>query len=82
MNFITRRLMYFDTYAVTAFFVCFSAVEIFILEGEYMSIFLTALLIRVFTVPQMQEKKKNKHYLTALGSSKSSVSPAHSILML
>lgn len=27
--------MYFDTYTVTAFFVCFSAVEIFILEGEY-----------------------------------------------
>lgn len=35
MNFIARRLMYFDPYAVTAFFVCFSAVEIIILEEEY-----------------------------------------------
>lgn len=31
MNFIMRRLMHFDTYAVTAFFLCFSAVEIFYL---------------------------------------------------
>ena len=45
--------MYFDTYAVTAFFVCFSAVESFY-PGRKIHDFLTTLLIWGFTVPQMQ----------------------------
>lgn len=54
--------MYFDTYAETAFFVCFSAVGIFIDERGKCRFLLTTLLIRVFTVPQMQEKQTNKQF--------------------